>query len=448
MRAGWLWRLAGCLLWALSAPAEAQVASNDYTLDLYQGPATGSGRIVGMGGAYTAIAEGIDGAALNPAGYAERGEHEVGWFDWEATGGFWLSGLFVDNDYDNNGNKGLRSTNVIQAALGLRLQFANVGVGAVGQVRTYKLKDPDTGKRTAAVTLYMLRNGAAYSFEDFVIGGALLLGGLDVDSFSVNVLTSLDGVGGHVGGLYRPKGERYRIGAAFRSSIKQCFAACFGDAPDDPNMPVTRGNLVVPQRVEIPWELRLGFAYQWGERHTNSGWQHTAPLKRRLRREIANGTYEPPATLWGTPYRKLPEDNPRKALRIAMRNHKEFRRRYRHIQPRRYVLLSVDAVLIDKVDNGQGLEAFLTQSREASGEHYSFALHGGIETEVVSDILKLRAGGYLEPSRFEETAYRPHLTMGGDVRLFDFWRWSSFGRFTIDIAPRYINWGFSWGIWR
>src|SRR5690606_33498287 len=114
-----LWLLVG-----LSAPrAAAQFDTNDYNIDLFTGPVLGASRIVGMGGAHTAIASGIDGAAYNPAGYAERVEKEINFFAFDITAGLQLGGLFRNNDIENNGTRGLRGADIIQAGLGMRFQF-------------------------------------------------------------------------------------------------------------------------------------------------------------------------------------------------------------------------------------------------------------------------------------------------------------------------------------
>jgi hypothetical protein len=61
--------------------------------------------------------------------------------------------------------------------------------------------------------------------------------------------------------------------------------------------------------------------------------------------------------------------------------------------------------------------------------------------------MKVRGGTYLEPSRFRRSFYRVHGTAGFDVRLFDIWRWSVRGTGTVDLAPRYFNWGIAFGLW-
>jgi hypothetical protein len=72
----------------------------------------------------------------------------------------------------------------------------------------------------------------------------------------------------------------------------------------------------------------------------------------------------------------------------------------------------------------------------------------GVESEILQNRMKVRGGSYLEPSRFQRSYYRPHGTLGFDVRLFDLWRWSFRGTATVDLAPRFFDWGAAIGIWR
>lgn len=69
------------------------------------------------------------------------------------------------------------------------------------------------------------------------------------------------------------------------------------------------------------------------------------------------------------------------------------------------------------------------------------------------DLLRFRAGVYVEPSRFVDGTARQHFTFGSDVKLFAWnilglfpgriWRLSAF----LDVAPRYQNFGFAIGVW-
>jgi hypothetical protein len=116
-------------------------------------------------------------------------------------------------------------------------------------------------------------------------------------------------------------------------------------------------------------------------------------------------------------------------------------------------VLAADIILVGSMDNGVGLESFLEQRRHRSGEQATVGLRFGAEGEPIERWLKMRAGTYLEPSRFEGVGYRAHATVGFDLRLFS---WDLFGlidEFTLrlgtfaDVAERYLNAGFGLGLW-
>jgi hypothetical protein len=53
--------------------------------------------------------------------------------------------------------------------------------------------------------------------------------------------------------------------------------------------------------------------------------------------------------------------------------------------------------------------------------------------EVIPDWLRLRAGAYLEPTRFDTSTPRPHYTGGFDLRAV---RWDVFGLWPADYLWR------------
>jgi hypothetical protein len=433
-------------LGALPGVARAQrtFTSNDYAIDLVTGPLLGGGRIVGMAGAYSAIASGIDGAVFNPAGYAERYEKEIDWFAWDVTGGLWLGLVFKRNDFDNNGEASRQNAQTYQAMLGGRLQFSYFGTGLNWLGRLYQLRDVQG--RNYDVTLQTYRTGAGYSFLN---GG--LVAGFTVSTYTLGISgegaaqpVTFNGYGGEVGVLVRPARERYRLGFVARTPVTATLKN-----PEDAveSNGVRRAlDLVLPEEVHVPWELSVGFAYQFGERRTNTPWRNTRQLRRDLLQQILNRTYVPADTYGEAPYQALPSD-PRKALDVAMANYREAERRFRRHQPRRYVLLSADLIAYGKTSNGHGIEAFLNQTPERSGQKVSYGARIGVESEIWPDRVKVRGGTYLEPSRFRREHYRLHGTAGFDVRLFDIWRWSVRGTGTVDLAPRYFNWGIAFGLW-
>lgn len=429
---------------ARAQDARPEFTNNDFSIDLVTGPLLGGGRIVGMAGAYSAIASGIDGAVFNPAGYAERYEKEIDWFAWDVTGGLWLGLVFKRNDFDNNGQASNNNGQTYQAMLGGRLQFSYFGTGVNWLGRLYQLRDAQG--REFDVTLQTIRTGAGYSFLNggLVAGFTVSTYALEISGEGADEPVRFNGYGGELGVLVRPARERYRLGFVARTPVS---ATLVNPEDADQTNGVRRAlGLVLPNEVHVPWELSLGFAYQFGERRTNTPWRNTRQLRSDLLRQILDRTYEPPDTYGEAPYQKLPAD-PRKALDVAMATYREGERRFRRHQPRRYVLLSADLIAYGKTSNGHGIEAFLNQSPETSGQKVSYGARVGVESEVWPDRVKVRAGTYLEPSRFRRTYYRVHGTAGFDVRLFDIWRWSVRGTGTVDLAPRYFNWGIAFGLW-
>lgn len=438
----------GLLFWLGSASQGVAQGfqTNDYAIDLFTGPVMAGGRIRGMAGAYTAIGSGIDGSVFNPAGYAERIESEIKWWEWELTGSLSLGGIFRNNDFDNNGSDDLGSADVISVGLGGRLQFGHLGTGLSALGQTYTLKD-EQGRAYADVTLTNLRFGAGYSF----LGGGLVLGGtlrgviLEVDrALTGENLVSFSGLGAEVGALIRPALKRYRVGAVVRTPLQSRPTSSRVEMVDGLR---TAQGLVLPSRVQVPWEVDVGFAYQFGERRANVPWRETTGIRRNLESQLESGTYQPPPLYDGPAYPSIP-DYPRGALRQAIANDREAERRLIRNQPRRYVLVSADLIVYGKARNGQGLTSFLTQVPEASGARHSFGVRAGVESEVMQNRLKIRCGSYLEPSRFQRSYYRPHGTAGFDVRLFDLWRWSFRMTATVDVAPRFFDWGAAIGMWR
>jgi hypothetical protein len=293
------------------------------------------------------------------------------------------------------------------------------------------------------------RIGTAYAF----MRGSLVAGFSGrLVSFSISDsaaetskdLVSFDGVGGEFGVLIRPAYERYRVGAVLRTPVSSRVEND-EEVQDVNGLRMVRG-FVLPTQVHVPWEVDLGFAYQFGERRTNVPWRNPNQIKREVRAQLKDGSYVPPPQNGGPPYPELPSD-PRAALNAAMEHEQEAARRYLRHQPRRYVLLSSDVLFYGRTPNGQGVQAFVAQRPEASGRKISIGVRVGAESEVLENRLKLRCGGYMEPTRFAHASYRPHGTLGSDVRLFDLWHWSIRASATLDLAPRYFDWGLSVGFW-
>jgi hypothetical protein len=121
---------------------------------------------------------------------------------------------------------------------------------------------------------------------------------------------------------------------------------------------------------------------------------------------------------------------------------------------RHYLQISASLLVAGAVDEAVGVESFLTQQVNRSGQHVVYSPRLGLEAGVIPEILKLRAGSYVEPTRFDTSDPRVHATLGADIRLF---RWNVFGLWPDDymwrlglggdVSRRYLSWGLTIGGW-
>jgi hypothetical protein len=115
-----------------------------------------------------------------------------------------------------------------------------------------------------------------------------------------------------------------------------------------------------------------------------------------------------------------------------------------------YFLVSAELVLIGPVEKAIGTDAFFEQIYERTGREVNVSARLGVESEVWRRRLRLRAGTYFEPSRFDNHYGRVHGTFGFELRLFDFKAWGprSLGfSSAVDLASRYSNVSVSLGFW-
>src|SRR6185295_8597556 len=82
-----------------------------------------------------------------------------------------------------------------------------------------------------------------------------------------------------------------------------------------------------------------------------------------------------------------------------------------------HAIVSASVLLTGGASNAVGMESFLAQEVNRSGQHSVVSLRLGAEMGLVPNLLRLRPGTYLEPTRFETSTARPHYTGGFDVRL-------------------------------
>lgn len=468
----------------LVGPAAAQdrITRSDFNVDPVTGPVLASGRIVGLGGAYTALATGIDGAPWNPASYGSRVLWEVDWFEYDLSVGVLLPGRFSNNDFFNNGRgRGLGVEEFLFLDMGIRLQFGRFGVGGLVHNQSYVVRE---GGRTTDVSLLMGHYGAAWMFLDgqLVVGFGARTASLQLIEGNTELVDFI-GTGPEAGALLRVEGQPWRLGVAARTPVQSTALPKSGVVQSD-GVSVASG-MVLPQGVYLPWEFQVGVAFQLGRRPLNRKWKppqdREAELRSRLalracvreRKQLAielarrGETLTPADECPGLPRRPVDVEFWRKehALRNSeaaeleaalddIRAGDELKRDRAYEQlPRQHWLLSMDALFVGPSPSAVGIDAFIDQERRRAGASTTVGLRFGMETEPWLHRLKVRGGSYLEPSRNSGVPPRLHGTFGLDFRMF---RWDLFGlvkpfttriSVTSDVAPRYWDFGIGFGNW-
>ncbi len=444
------------------------IRTSDYSVDLFQGPILATTRITALGGAYTALAEGSEGIPFNPASASLRMPYSTTNVDWDLSGGITLPTSVSGTDFDNNGDRSFqRQQNFFFGTLGGYIQYGHVALGAMVSLQNYGLSQspilriaqpadpsggavPDKATDQVDIRFFKVDPVVSYGFLDdqLHVGGGLRVVYFQIagDLSNVNPDGSItDGggsptdlftnyaVGAQAGILWAPYALPIRIGGAARSPLAATEGQFGGGFKADAAGDIRAGEVYLPKRADLPWEVEGGFAIQLWKRPFNVQWkdEDKVPAADTERwRQTKNGQIEPPS---------------RGARRM-------LKQQYRAI-PRQKVLLTTSAMLSGPVANAVGVESMLTGKLERSGQDMSLTLRAGVESEIVPYWLVLRAGSYLEPSRFRHSSSRVHGTGGLQVRMFE---WDAFGladpgtiwRFSgaVDVARDYFAWSVGVGI--
>jgi hypothetical protein len=470
-------------------PDGSRIVTNQYSVDLSQGPVLASVRVTGLAGAYVAIAEGVDGNAHNPAAPAVRLPYSYDYFDYDLGFGFTFPSSIEGSDFFNSGTRTnlprSEQSGFVFLDVAANLQFGAWGFGFTTGLQQYSL-DRSAGATQQQDTLtaqfgigHLI---AAHAFDDH----QLMLGlGTRTTALSIVKLNAtgsqgpeevvtMTSAGFEVGALWRPNEQPFRIGAAFHSSMTPDATP---DGADEIQYAGTGDELYLPKSVTLPWDVNFGVAVQLGPRPFNPRWVDPDELltrvkrylrwreheRERTRRQVvakarAAGTNATAALAAADAELELEAILDEEHLKRAEEDVRgRLKLRYEQMS-RFYVLVSSALLITGEAEDAVGLEGFLNRQVMRSGERIALSPRLGIETEAVPYWVKLRVGSYVEPTRFNPAInadrWRIHGTLGFDVKLFE---WTVFGIFeegtqwrasgALDVSSRYLGWSLSAGVW-
>jgi hypothetical protein len=478
--------------WAAALPAEgAPIHTNDYSIDLYQGPVLSGNRVIGLGGAFVAIADGVEGSALNPAATAARTPWSYGHFDYDIGVGLTFPSVIKNTDFWNSGHTTelpkSKSLDFLFFNLALQLQFGRWGFGLSTDFQQYSLlrgadeRGAEIDRLVAQIAIGHLQLAHSFAAGQLLVGVGLRTTGLTVTKEGPTSVASQDlfstvGTGFESGFIWQPTGWQIRVGGAYRGGFNTQASPesrTFVLYPDDPI-----NQLYLPTRVTLPWDVNVGFAAQLGPRPLNPRWVDPSSVLEPMRRYLAWRAYERERRWRHAEAARFSDESPRDRRRRLRklqaeqraeedlddrertRVEKDLTRRLRqryHDQARFFVLVTTSLMISGSAKNAVGIESMLNRTVQRSGDHTSVSPHFGVETELIPHWLKVRGGSYLEPSRFATNPQgaRLHVTFGFDQKVLP---WDVFGAFpedtewrisgSVDASRAYLGWGLSFGVWR
>jgi len=475
----------------LSQPGRAQPEDNDYAVDLFQGVILAPTRVTSMGGAYAGYAEGISGFVSNAAAPAVREPFSSGWVDMDMQPSISVPlDLFENNDFDNSGDIDADYSNFIYLSIGTQLQLGPFGAGFFGDLQRYALSFPSTtgaGEEDTVVTVgrYHVLFGWHFFNNQLIGGGGIRALTLGVAATDADL--TIAGLAPQLGVLVKPDWTPFRLGATYRHAVSAGTSIGSGRSVDEAGVE-RAGRLILPERVELPWEVELGLAIQVGSRPLNPAWinptDHEAELRRTYARRARKRRHQmdrqlaaiPPGPTREKVRARLEDQNQRVQRREDRRLERDLERlrderRARFANwPREGLLMNLDLLITGPVDRAISLERFLAQGQPspaptackvvASGEDVNFSPRLGVEMEPVRRWIHTRFGTYYELPRYtydsercNDRVGRQHFTFGADLKLFSTTWWGLVPEVTYkvqgygDLAPRYQSFGATIGVW-
>ncbi|MBA2539243.1 MAG: hypothetical protein H0V17_06385 [Deltaproteobacteria bacterium] len=379
------------------AAAADPIVNRDYAIELYDGVAIGDSSLTSMGGAGAARVNGSAGVLINASAPAVRRTTDNDSWSWDYHLDF-LTGRF-STDYDNNGqvvgDEG--GASLVTSGLALRFGKWSGALTVTGQTA------PIDGSVMPELVAEALR--VKFVIARWIPSWDLALGfGFQIATFNLrttggdqNVVFGLTGAAGVAGATWLPRGESYRVALALESRIvgNQLETTCDPEACDPDPTDADTTTYILPNTVEAPGRTIVGVAYRWA------------------------------ATPWN----------------------EQVTTKFRDEQS---LTIAGDLVLAGSSANGHGIEAFAARELQRSGSKVTISPRLGAEVEALPGRLRVRAGSYWEPSRFEGVRGRIHGTFGLELRALELRLWGvRRGKLglTTDFARRYRNIGFSIGFW-
>lgn len=484
--------------WAADPPP---ITRNDYALELVQGPVQAPGRLTGLAGATTAIAQALEGVYSNAAAPAVREAHSTSHYELEPSGGISFPGAYGGTDFNNRGEKGIEQQIERNRRLGLSQkstvettdrflylngglwgQIGNFGATVTADMLRYNVASgSQNSSLSVGLTRFHLVGAYAFFNNQLCVGAGVRMAYVDITESSADAgVISMFGVGPQAGIIVKPDNQPFRIGFTARGPVSAGpFSLSNLTEQKTEGTTIRRAGtaFILPEKIVLPWELEAGVAYQLGPRPLNPSWVDPSDYKSDREEAIRLARAERSAAQKAE-IEAMPNDTPAESAARAQRLdemaraemitrivedgeleglEKRFRaeRKARYLNwPREHVLLLASVLMTGPSEHAVALEGFLDQRRELVGTKVSVSPRLAVETETVPNLVKTRAGIYFEPSRFTDGTTRQHFTLGFDLRLFE---WTVFGLFPkghqwritafLDMAARYQNFGVGVGSW-
>jgi hypothetical protein len=265
-------------------PDGTPITTSDYSVDLTRGVVISTSRVIGLSGAATSLAQGVEGGLQNPAAVAYRGPQWPEWYDyWLAFG---VTYPFKSGDFYNSGKvlRGEQNPGEDTSLFlipGAYFQMWNLGIGLTIDTQFIKLQgvqNPVTMEEDTLrlrFTTFHIQAGYGFLEGQLMIGGGLRIlrqrTFLSDRAFSGNDAYQTLGLGAEVGVMFRPHHKRWSLGGSVFPKMSTGIRGR-GNATPTPDGDIIVGDYYLPRATTIPTTGSAGFSYQFGPRPTNPPW--------------------------------------------------------------------------------------------------------------------------------------------------------------------------------